>query len=102
MGKNPLMRIRSPIRLIHELLFDLCGCGLISETVRSESNTITYQPAHDPDILTMQSVVDTLEKWGSDKIPLQTTESLDKIVESLTAFNDLIKNSPKNLRLKDI
>jgi membrane protein len=95
-------RLDTPVRLVHELLYKLGECGLISETVRSENSTLAYQPAHDPDILTIQSVIDTLEQWGSDKIPLQTTESLGKIVESLTAFNDLIKNSPKNLRLKDI
>ena len=95
-------RLDTPVRLVHELLFKLSMCGLISETVRSENGTITYQPGYDPDILTIQSVIDTLEKCGSDKIPIQSTESLGKIAESLTAFNDLIKNSPKNLRLKDI
>jgi membrane protein len=107
-GEEPLdadqiaQRMDTPIRLVHELLFELGGCGLISETMRSEKRTVAYQPAHDPDILTLQSVIDTLEKWGSDKIPLESTESLEKIEKSLAAFNDLIKNSPKNLRLKDI
>jgi membrane protein len=107
-GEEPLdadqiaQRLDTPIRLVHELLYKLGECGLISETVRSEDGTLAYQPGHDPDILTIQSVIETLERWGSDKIPLQTSESLGKISESLEAFNDLLKNSPKNLRLKEI
>jgi membrane protein len=92
----------TPVRLVHELLYKLGECGLISETVRLEGGTLAYQPAHDPDILTIQSVIDTMEQWGSDKIPIQASESLGKIAESLAAFDDLIKTSPKNLRLKEI
>jgi membrane protein len=107
-GEEPLdadqiaQHLDTPIRLVHELLFELGACGLTSETVRSENGALAYQPAHDPDILTIQSVIHTMESWGSDKIPLQASESLGKISESLVAFNDLVKNSPKNSRLKEI
>ena len=62
----------------------------------------TYQPGRDSDSLTIQYVIDTLEKRGVDSIPTKPTEELKVLSESLQAFNDAIVSLPANKLLKTI
>ncbi len=61
-----------------------------------------YQPARDPDTLTIKSVIDALEQQGSDGIPLIHSEELQTLSDSLKTFSELIENSSANLTLKNI
>ena len=63
----------------------------------------------DPDLLviiieklTIGSIIDAQDHYGSDNIPISENESSKKIYESLRAFGDVMRNSPANLPLKDI
>jgi membrane protein len=63
---------------------------------------VAYQPAHNIDIMTIKYVMDTLDKHGSDTIPVARSEELEKISDCLKAFGELIERSPANVRLRDI
>ena len=91
-----------PIRLVQQIIFELISSGIISEVKFNENGDVGYQPARDPDTLTIKYVIDALERQGSNDIPVVKTEELDKLSESLKAFGDLIEKSPKNLHLKEI
>ena len=91
-----------PIRLVNEILFELVASGLVSEVKADEGRGIAYEPARDPDTMTIKNVVDTLEQHGSDDIPVAHTEELRQLSESLKTFSDLLENSEANRKLKEI
>jgi membrane protein len=91
-----------PIRLVNDILFDLVASGLVSEVKSDDGRGIAYEPARDPDSMTIKSVVDTLERHGSDDIPVAQTDELRQLSESLKTFSDLIENTQANRKLKEI
>ena len=107
-GKVPLAAasiahtLEVPIRLVRQILFELVESGILSEVATQENEETTYQPGRDSDSLTIQYVIDTLEKRGVDNIPAKPTEELKVLSESLQAFNDVIVGLPANKLLKNI
>ena len=91
-----------PIRLVRQILFELVESGILSEVATQDNEEITYQPGRDSDSLTIQYVIDALEKRGVDSIPTSQTEAAQVLSESLQAFNDTILNLPANKLLKTI
>jgi len=61
-----------------------------------------YEPARDPDTMTIKSVVDALEQRGSDNIPVAQTEELRQLLESLKTFSNLVEKAEANRKLKEI
>ena len=90
-----------PSRLVNQILHELGTSGLISE-VKVEETKIGYEPAQDPEGMTVKSVIDTLEEFGSHGIPVARTDSFNTLCDSLRAFDDLIKDSEANKKLKDL
>jgi membrane protein len=107
-GKAPLAAasiahtLEVPIRLVRQILFELVESGILSEVATQENEETTYQPGRDSDSLTIQYVIDTLEKRGVDNIPAKPTEELKILSESLQAFNHVVVGLPANKLLKNI
>ena len=107
-GKPPLTAtmithaLEVPIRLVRQVLFELTESGIVSAVVTEDGENPAYQPGRDSDSLTIQYVVDALEKRGVDTIPAAQTEELKVLSESLQTFNDVIVSSPANKLLKSI
>lgn len=107
-GKPPLTAamithvLEVPIRLVRQVLFELTESGIVSAVVTEDGENPAYQPGRDSDSLTIQYVIDTLEKRGIDTIPTPHTQELKVLSESLQTFNDTLVNSPANKLLKTI
>jgi len=95
-------KLEIPIRLVRQIMYELVEAKIISQIRVDEDEAVAYQPARDPDTLTIRYVINALEEQGSDTIPVSQSEELNKLSASLKAFDDLIRNSPANMRLKDI
>jgi len=91
-----------PIRLVRQILFDLTAAGLISRIQSDDDRTAAYQPARDPEIFTVQFVLDALDRTGTDTIPVEHTAEMEKLSETMKAFRELLETSPANRRLIDI
>jgi membrane protein len=91
-----------PTRLVNQILSELVDAGVISKVALDEEGINGYQPARDPDTLTIKYVIDALEKNGIDDIPVGRSKALDSLSENLKVFSDTIEASPANRRLKDI
>ena len=91
-----------PIRLLHQLLYDLVESGLFIETRTKDDNTFGYQPACDINKLTIKSILEAIEHNGTDGIPVSQTEELTVLSDSLKQFSEEMENSPANKLLKDI
>jgi membrane protein len=91
-----------PVRLVHQILFDLVKSQVLSEIRETSDAEPTYQPGRDPDRLSISYVIQATEELGSDKIPVVQSRELEKISECLREFAAIVKHSNANLLLKDI
>jgi membrane protein len=107
-GKPPLTAtmithaLEVPIRLVRQVLFELTESGIVSAVVTEDGENPAYQPGRDSNSLTIQCVIDALEKRGVNTIPTPNTKELKVLSESLQAFNDTLVHSPANKLLKSI
>ena len=95
-------KLEIPIRLVRQILFELVQTGLVSEINVNGDNEIAFQPAFDPESMTIKYVIDAVENHGSDNIPVTQSDELKDLSESLTSFSTLIEQSSANKLLKDI
>jgi membrane protein len=101
--KGIAKELEVPIRLVRQILFELVESGVVSQVMVEEAaGGSAFQPAHNPDDLTIRYVVNALESRGSDGIPVAESEELVKLEDLLTRINDDLKKSPGNQRLSDI
>ncbi len=90
-----------PIRLINQILHELGTSALVSEVLLDDGG-VGYEPARDPESMTIKSVIDTLDDFGSHGIPVARKRSFTKLCESMRSFDEAIKNSEANRKLKDL
>jgi membrane protein len=95
-------QLEMPIRLVHNLLFDLVESGLVSEIKTKADKKFAYQPARDINQLTIQSVLEALDHKGTEDIPVAMTEEYQALTDALHEFSEAMESSPANKLLKDI
>jgi membrane protein len=95
-------RLEIPIRLVHQILYDLVESGLFIETRTIEDQKFGYQPARDINAITIKSILEAIENNGIDTIPIAETEGLTVLSDALKQFSEAMENSPANRLLKDI
>ena len=91
-----------PVRLVHNIIFDLVESGLVSEIKTKADKEFAYQPARDINLLTIKYVLEALEQTGSDTVPVAKTEEYRTLSEALKNFSEAMERSPANKLLKDI
>ncbi|MEA3471690.1 MAG: YhjD/YihY/BrkB family envelope integrity protein, partial [Thermodesulfobacteriota bacterium] len=55
-----------PIRLVHQILYELVESGIVSDVKTAEYKELAYQPARDINSLSVKFVIEALEKRGVD------------------------------------
>jgi membrane protein len=107
-GEKPLTysqisnHLNMPVRLVHSIIFDLVESGLVSETRTKADKEFAYQPARDINNMTIQYVLEALDRNGTNNIPVAKTEEYRALSEALKNFSDAMEKSPANKLLKDI
>ncbi len=107
-GENPLTasqisnNLGIPIRLLHQILYELVDSRIISDTSNDVSEDSAYQPAQDINRFTVTYIIDALDQKGSDNIPIVQTRELEILSDTLKEFGNIVDNSPANRLLKDI
>ena len=95
-------KLEMPIRLVHNLLFDLVESGLVSEIKTKADKKFAYQPARDINKMTIQSVLEALDQSGTDDIPVAKTKDYQALSDALQNFGEAMEKLPANKLLKDI
>jgi len=95
-------RLKIPIRLVHNILYDLIQSRVVSETRTDEDEELGYQPARDISTLTIEYVVNAIEQNGTDSIPVARTEEFEKLSHAIEKFREEMEASPANKLLKEI
>ena len=107
-GEKPLTYSRisaaldMPVRLVHNIIFDLVQAGLVSEIKTKADKEFAYQPARDIHSLTIKSILEALDQNGTDAIPVAKTEDYQALSDALQNFGEAMAKSPANKLLKDI
>jgi len=91
-----------PVRLVNQILFELVESGIASEVMVDQDKNAGFEPARDPDTISIKYVIDALERRGSDNVPVAKSETLNQISGSLKAFSELVERSEANKLLKEI
>ena len=95
-------QLKMPIRLVHNILYDLVESRVIAETRTNEDQIYGYQPARDINILTIKFVVDAIEQNGTNSIPVARNEEFNALSDAIEKFRDEMEASSANRLLKDI
>ena len=107
-GEKPLTysqisnHLNMPVRLVHQIIFDLIESGLVSETRTKADKEFAYQPARDINKMTIQYVLEALDQTGTDDIPVAKTEDYVALSDALQNFGEAMEKSSANKLLKDI
>ncbi len=91
-----------PKHLVHKILRELEDADMVSRRVQNENRSPAFQPARDPDRLTIKSVIDGLEQKGDNLLPVPESDTLRKLSDAMNLFSELVKTSPANQKLKEI
>lgn len=91
-----------PIRLVREVIFGLTQSGILSEVKLGNGKDIAYQPARDVDQMSIKNVLDTLDNYGVDTLPLAQSEDVTRIRQSLQSFSTAVEKVPENVLLRNI
>jgi membrane protein len=95
-------RLKIPIRLVHNILYELVQSQVITETTTRTEQEYGYQPARDINTLTIKYVVDAVEHNGTNDIPVARTGEFAALEQALDKFREEMDASPANKLLKDI
>ncbi len=91
-----------PVRTVRQVLSELADEGIFSKTETSKGQDSAFQPACDINFFTVKCVLDTLEKLGSDNVPVKESPQFARLTAIMDSFGDAIENSPENVLLRDI
>jgi membrane protein len=95
-------KLEIPIRLVNQILFELVQCGVLSEVNGERENNPGFQPARNVEALTLSYVLQALDGLGTDDIPVEKSEELERLQKALEEFSGVLRNSEANRPLKDI
>ncbi len=95
-------QLEMPVRLAQDLLFRLTEANLLTTTHGESERDHRYQPARDVGDMTVQFVIEQMEKAGTNDIPVAQTPELEKLKGSLLAFEKALQKLPENKLLKDL
>ena len=94
--------LEMPIRLVRAILFDMSTAGLISELTTDKDKQMAYQPAFDINEMSINNVIDALERTGSDKIPVLETDTYVQLKGLMEEYRKAVSFDQTETLLKDI
>jgi len=91
-----------PVRIVRQVLAELVESGAFSKTAADNADPPTYQPAVDTSLLTVQYVLEALNRNGANNIPVSRTREFEALSGILQSFRETLERSSANKLLKDI
>jgi len=107
-GKKPMTiteiahKLDIPVRIASTLTYAMTECGVFSETYTTEYKERAYQPARDIGTLSVNTLINILDRKGDDHIPIPETKEYNKLREITDTFRHTLDDHPGNILLKDI
>ncbi|HSV87011.1 MAG TPA: YihY/virulence factor BrkB family protein [Bacteroidales bacterium] len=96
------IELEIPNKLVRSILNDLVEVGLANEVQTHKAKQSAYQPALDINQISIQMIIERLDKKGMDFLVAKNTEVFQSLKNSLDSFRNNLANSEKNLLLRDL
>jgi membrane protein len=91
-----------PIRFVKEIIFELVKSNIVSAAQIEGNGDPGYQPAIDINVLTIQYVIDALEKRGINTMAFTDNPEFASLSASLEAFGKNVERLPENKLLREM
>ncbi len=91
-----------PIPITELSMKRLQEAHILSEIQSDEDDENYYQPAQDPDRLTVSYIIQQLDKLGEHKLHLIDTDATKKVDDILSTFDIAVETNDENQSLKGI
>lgn len=107
-GRQPLspeeiaFQLGMPVRLARDLIFHLTEARILTMAQSESERDRRYRPARDVGDMTVQFVIEQMERAGTSDVPVAETPELEKLRGALRAFDLTIRKLPENRLLKDL
>ncbi|MCZ4693564.1 YihY/virulence factor BrkB family protein [Ancylomarina euxinus] len=101
-SKDISQELELPIRLTREILFNLVNCGLISELITDRDKETAYAPAFDISVMSLNRVINSLEEYGSDDIPVKKGRVFNTLTHLINEYKINFEQQSGNVLLKDV
>jgi len=95
-------RLGMPIRFVDNILCVLKKSNVVSVVESKNDNARGYQPAVDVDMITIQYVINAIEKRGINSMHFTVNSEFASISALLDVFDRNIEKLPENRLLKDL
>ena len=107
-GEKPLTPSRianalgMPSLLVHRIVAEFSCAGFLSAVKTEEGEEAAYQPSRDIRGVTVNTVLDALERSGSTDLPFTPAGDFRAISDIVDAFGATIGRSPENRLITDL
>ncbi|MFT4552562.1 MAG: membrane protein [Chlamydiales bacterium] len=107
-GKKPLTlrdiqeTVQIPPRTLKKILSELIDCGILFDTASKDDAVIRYFPARDIHSLTFYNIIHALEQYENNPSLFDDSARIQKISASLETYDETLKNSPINHKVKNL
>jgi membrane protein len=91
-----------PVRLVRDIIYNLLTAHIIIETLNQELREVTYQPAIDPSNISISFVIDETDKLGQQVTLDKESPEMENISVIVESFYEDIRQSPRNILLRDL
>jgi membrane protein len=95
-------KLEMPNKLVRSIINDLVEVKLVNEIKVNSSKEVGYQPALDINQISIQMVMERLDRKGIDFMVVKNTEALTALKASIESFGKKLEASNQNLLLKDL
>lgn len=107
-GKKPMTlrdiqgTVQLPPRPLKKILCELIDCGILFDNTSKDDAEIRYFPARDIHALTFYNIIHALEQYENNPTLHDDSEGMQKISASLESYDETLKNSPINHKVKNL
>jgi membrane protein len=91
-----------PIRLVRDMIYDLVNAKIISEIMTQDVKETAYQPAMDPNRITVNYLIDLLDRMGHSPIFINEPAELKEISSIVESYYKHFEKSAENKLLKEV
>jgi len=94
--------LEMPIKLVREILDELESVNLVSQTTSAHHKENAYQPATDITKVKIRTLIEKMEHKGMNVLIAKESEELNKLKNTLKAFEQSLNKSSENRLIKDL
>jgi membrane protein len=95
-------KIQLPLKLVRQIIYELINCKLIIEVKTEKEKEFAYQPAFDIHKITVQTVIERLERSGNNDVNYTGLPVCKKFHGIIEQFNQDINSNEHNKLIADI